>query len=99
MENLFIIIFLSSLIFVVVLNFLSYARQYKRSVKRTRTYAPFINSLEEQNSNPDINTENWDLHKQRLSKFRRSQYKGLTFFVSSQNKVFYISEKGTKIYC
>ena len=44
-----------------------------------QTYVPF---LKEQEFNPDISTDNWDLHKVRLDKFKRSQYKGLTFFVS-----------------
>ena len=98
MEKLFIIILFIFLLFLVVLNFF-YKRQYKRSVKKISTKSSFINPLEEQKSNPDINTENWALHKQRLLKFRRSQYKGLTFFVSPQNRVFYLSEKGTKVYC
>ena len=49
--------------------------------------------------NPDISTDNWDLHKLRLDKFRRSQYKGLTFFVSSENRIYYLSEEGDKVYC
>ena len=49
--------------------------------------------------NPDINTLNWDLHKFRLDKFKRSQYKGLTFFVSSENRIYYLSEEGNKVYC
>ena len=49
--------------------------------------------------NPDINTLNWDLHKLRLDKFRRSQYKGLTFFISSENRIYYLSEEGHKVYC
>ena len=49
--------------------------------------------------NPDINTLNWDLHKLRLDKFKRSQYKGLTFFVSSENRIYYLSEEGDKVYC
>ena len=55
--------------------------------------------LEEQQFNPDISTDNWDLHKLRLDKFRRSQYKGLTFFVSSENRIYYLSEEGDKVYC
>jgi len=39
----------------------------------------------------------WDLHKIRLDKFKRSQYKGLTFFVSSENKIYYLSEEGDKV--
>ena len=49
--------------------------------------------------NPDLSTDNWDLHKLRLDKFKRSQYKGLTFFVSSENKIYYLSEEGDKVYC
>ena len=49
--------------------------------------------------NPDLSTDNWDLHKFRLDKFKRSQYKGLTFFVSSENRIYYLSEEGDKIYC
>ena len=60
------------------------------------TYVPF---LKEQEFNPDISTDNWDLHKLRLDKFKRSQYKGLTFFVSSENKIYYLSEEGDKVYC
>ncbi len=60
------------------------------------TYVPF---LKEQEFNPDISTDNWDLHKLRLDKFRRSQYKGLTFFISSENKIYYLSEEGVKVYC
>ena len=48
---------------------------------------------------PDINTLNWDLHIHRLNKFRRSQYKGLTFFINSENRIYYISEEGDKVYC
>ena len=60
------------------------------------TYEPF---LKEQEFNPDISTDDWDLHKLRLNKFKRSQYKGLTFFLSSENKIYYLSEEGDKVYC
>ena len=62
----------------------------------SQTYAPF---LKEQEFNPDISTDNWDLHKLRLDKYRRSQYKGLTFFLSSENRIYYLSEEGDKVYC
>ena len=76
-----------------------YSKQNKRSVKKTKISAPFKLLLKEQELNPDISTDNWDLHKLRLEKFRRSQYKGLTFFVSSENRIYYLSEKGHKVYC
>jgi hypothetical protein len=76
-----------------------YTKRYQRSAKTTTSFGPFTPYLKEQQSNPDINTDNWDLHKLRLEKFRRSQYKGLTFFKSSEDKIYYLSEKGIKVYC
>ena len=89
------------LIFIFVLLFLLffYSKRNNKSAKKTTitpTYVPF---LKEQEFNPDISTDNWDLHKVRLDKFRRSQYKGLTFFVSSENRIYYLSEEGDKVYC
>ena len=75
-----------------------YSKRIIRLAKKTisPTYVPF---LKDQEFNPDISTDNWDLHKLRLEKFRRSQYKGLTFFVSSENRIYYLSEEGDKVYC
>ena len=50
-------------------------------------------------SNPDINTSDWDLHKNRLKKFGRSQYKGLTFFMNEKGTIYYLNENGIKVYC
>ena len=94
MTNILLILF-----FVLLFLFLVYSKRIKRLSKKTKsspTYAPF---LKEQEFNPDISTENWDLHKLRLDKFKRSQYKGLTFFVNSENKIYYLSEEGDKVYC
>ena len=76
-----------------------YSKRNRRLAQRTKiipTYKPFF---KEQEFNPDISTDNWDLHKFRLDKFRRSQYKGLTFFINSENRIYYLSEKGDKVYC
>jgi len=94
MTNILLILF-----FVLFLSIFFYSRRNNKSAKKTTispTYFPF---LKEQEFNPDISTDNWDLHKLRLKKFRRSQYKGLTFFVSSVNRIYYLSEEGDKIYC
>ena len=83
----------------VILFLLFFSRLNNNSAKKTTistTYEPF---LKEQEFNPDISTDNWDLHKLRLDKFKRSQYKGLTFFVSSENRIYYLSEEGDKVYC
>ena len=94
MTNILLILF-----FVLILLLFFYSKRNKKSAKKTTissTYEPF---LKEQEFNPDISTDNWDLHKVRLDKFKRSQYKGLTFFVSSENRIYYLSEKGDKVYC
>ncbi len=87
------------LFFVILFLLLFYSIRNRGLAQKTTispTYVPF---LKEQEFNPDISTDNWDLHKLRLDKFKRSQYKGLTFFVSSENKIYYLSEEGDKVYC
>ena len=94
MTNILLILF-----FVLILILFFYLKRNNKSAKKitiSPTYVPF---LREQEFNPDISTDNWDLHKLRLGKFKRSQYKGLTFFVSSENKIYYLSEEGDKVYC
>ena len=94
MINVFLILF-----FVILILLLFYSKRKNKSAKTTTiipTYVPFLN---DQEFNPDISTDNWDLHKLRLDKFKRSQYKGLTFFVSSANRIYYLSEEGDKVYC
>ena len=87
------------LFFVLLFLLFFYSKLKKRLAKKTSispTYVPFF---KEQEFNPDISTDNWDLHKLRLDKFKRSQYKGLTFFINSENRIYYLSEEGDKIYC
>ena len=94
MTNILLILFF---VFLFLLFF--YSKRNKGFAKKTTIsprYEPF---LKEQEFNPDISTNNWDLHKFRLDKFRRSQYKGLTFFLSSENRIYYLSEEGDKVYC
>ncbi len=86
-------------IFIFFLFFLvNHKKPYNRlTIKNSFSY--LIPTAKEEEYNPDINTKNWDLHKIRLNKFGRSQYKGLTFFISSEDRIYYLSEKGTKVYC
>ena len=94
MTNILLILF-----FVLLFLLLFYSKRIRGLTQKTTispTYVPF---LKEQEFNPEISTDNWDLHKLRLDKFKRSQYKGLTFFVSSENKIYYLSEEGNKVYC
>ena len=94
MTNILLILF-----FVLLFLLLFYSKRNRGLAQKptiSPTYVPF---LKEQEFNPAISTDNWDLHKLRLDKFKRSQYKGLTFFVSSENKIYYLSEEGDKVYC
>ena len=75
------------LLFVLLFLLFFYSKRNRRLAQKTRIIPTYVPFLEEQEFNPDISTDNWDLHKHRLDKFKRSQYKGLTFFVSSENKI------------
>ena len=75
-----------------------YSKRNNKSAKKQQ-YSNLWPFLKEQEFNPDISTDNWNLHKLRLDKFKRSQYKGLTFFLSSENRIYYLSEDGGKVYC
>jgi len=92
-------ILLLILFFVLLLLLFFYQKRINHSAKKTTISPPYVPFLKKQELNPDISTDNWDLHKFRLDKFRRSQYKGLTFFVSSENRIYYLSEEGDKVYC
>ena len=96
MSNLFVVIMFVFLILILFL--LLYKRPLNRSIKKISlgSLKPIV---KEEEFNPDINTKNWDLHKYRLIKFGRSQYKGLTFFVSSEDRIYYFSKEGNKVYC
>ena len=94
------LIFILPIVFLVLLYLLFfYLKRNKWLAKKTIISPNYVPFLKEQEFNPDISTSNWDLHKLRLNKFKRSQYKGLTFFVSSENRIYYLSEEGDKVYC
>ena len=99
MTNIVLILFLLIIFVVTLFRLFFYSKRNKKLAKKTTISSPYVPFLKEQECNPDISTDNWDLHKLRLDKFRRSQYKGLTFFVSSENRIYYLSEEGNKVYC
>ena len=99
MKNIFLIPLLF-VVFLVLLYLLFFnSKQNKQLTKKTKISTNYIAFLKKQEINPDISTDNWDLHKLRLNKFGRSQYKGLTFFINSENRIYYLSEEGDKVYC
>ena len=99
MTNILFIIILLIVFFGLLFPLFFYPKRKNKFSEKTKINPPYIPFLKEQEFNPDMSTDNWDLHKFRLEKFKRSQYKGLTFFVSSEGKIYYLSEKGAKVYC
>ena len=82
MPSLLLVLF-TLFIFLVFISFLFLLNNYKKPYSlptKTSSFSKLLPTAIEQEYNPDINTKNWDLHKIRLNKFRRSQYKGLSFF-------------------
>jgi hypothetical protein len=69
--------------------------EQKNKLPKNSFYIPELR----ENCDPDIDTLNWNLHKYRLNKFGRSQYKGLTFFINEQGQIYYLNEDGIKVYC
>ena len=98
MSKLLLILFFIFIFFVPIYLLFIYKKKYNRS-KKIKSFSHLVTTPKGQEYYPDINTNNWDLHKNRLIKFGRSQYKGLTFFVSSENRIYYLSEEGKKVYC
>ena len=94
MTNILLILF-----FVLLFLLFFYSKRNRRFAQKKTNIPTYIPFLKEQVFNPDISTDNWDLHKLRLDKFKRSQYKGLTFFLSLENRIYYLSEEGDKVYC
>ena len=94
MSNTLLILF-----FVLLFLLFFYLKRNRVLAQKTTIIPTYVPFLKEEEFNPDISTENWDLHKLRLDKFKRSQYKGLTFFVSSENRIYYLSEEGDNVYC
>ena len=99
MKSILLILFLLIVFFVSLFLLFFYSKRNKKLAQKITISPIYVPFLKEQEFNPDISTDNWDLHKIRLDKFRRSQYKGLTFFVSSENRIYYLSEEGDKVYC
>ena len=98
MSKLLLFLFIIFLFLIIIFLPSIYCKKYNR-LKKTKSFFPLILSINEEEYNPDFNTNNWYLHKNRLLKFGRSQYKGLTFFVNSEDKIYYLTEKGKKVYC
>ena len=98
MSKLLLVIFSILVFFIAIILILIYKEKYSLS-KKIKSFSTLILSPNEQENHPDINTKNLYLNEYRLFKFVRSQYKVLTFYVNSEDRIFYLSEEGTIFYC
>ena len=48
---------------------------------------------------PELNTQDWELHKQRLSQCGASRYDHCSYYVGPRGGVYYINSRGRKTYC
>ena len=49
-------------------------------------------------SNPDENTNDWEVHKKRMLQHRSSQYKGCYYYVGPRGGWYYINSNGRRTY-
>ena len=56
-------------------------------------------TFEEREKNPNLSTNDWEQHQRRLNKFSTSIYRRTTFYVGPKGGVYYLTARGTKVYC
>ena len=49
-------------------------------------------------ADPDLNTQDWDLHWERLNKFGHSKYNGETLFMGPRGGIYTITASGNRNY-
>ena len=94
----FQIICVFSILLILILVFFCY-RSKSFFIKKFFEFTQHNAKTKTEKLNPDINTADWVLHKTRLKRFGRSQYKGLTFFINEKGTIYYLNENGIKVYC
>ena len=55
-------------------------------------------TLEERERNPSLNTNDWDLHWERLNRFEYSKYQGETYFKGKRGGIYTITANGNRNY-
>ncbi len=56
-------------------------------------------TLEERRNNPELNTNKFDLHNDRIRTFRRSKYRNTMYYLGPRGGYYYYSANGNKVYC
>ena len=54
---------------------------------------------EKREKDPNRNTNDWQQHRRRLNEFGESKYQNTHFYVGPKGGVYYITYRGTKVYC
>ena len=54
-------------------------------------------TLQERQNNPELNTNSFDLHKDRIFKFDKSKYKGDMYYIGPRGGYYYY-QNGRKVY-
>ena len=99
MTKINLILFLSIVFALILLISFFKTYRHKKWLKKINSFASSFLFKSKLKVNPYMDTDNWELHKLRLEKFGRSQYKGVIFFLSSEGRIYYFSEDATKVYC
>ena len=55
-------------------------------------------TLQERRNNPELNTNNLELHNERLNEFGKSKYRNDIYYVGPRGGVYYYSSYGRKTY-
>ena len=56
-------------------------------------------TLQERRNNPELNTNKFDLHNDRIRTFRRSKYRNTMYYLGPRGGYYYYSANGNKVYC
>ena len=55
-------------------------------------------TLEERKNDPRLNTNDWELHWERLNTFEYSRYQGETYYKGSRGGIYTITANGNRNY-
>ena len=60
---------------------------------------PEEGTMQERRNNPELNTNELNIHNDRLDKFNKSKFKGVTYYIGPRGGYYYYSVNGKKVYC
>ena len=60
---------------------------------------PEEGTMQERRNNQELNTNELNIHNDRLDKFNKSKFKGVTYYIGPRGGYYYYSANGKKVYC